>query len=57
MLFELGSSGMESIDLQVIPNAQYDSYVERVVDSSRYWVLKIATCPSLSRLQQLSLSC
>ncbi|CAJ1344204.1 unnamed protein product [Effrenium voratum] len=25
----------------VIPNAQYDSYVERVVDSSRYWVLKI----------------
>eukprot|EP00439_Symbiodinium_sp_Y106_P014224 s6031_g2.t1 len=25
----------------VIPNGEYEQYVERVVDSSRYWVLKI----------------
>ena len=26
---------------EVIPNGEHELYVERVVDSSRYWVLKI----------------
>ena len=30
---------------KVIPNGAYERYVERVVDSSRYWVLKIAGGP------------
>lgn len=33
---------------EVIPNGAYEHYVERVVDSSRYWVLKIAWAPGLA---------
>ena len=30
---------------QVIPDGAYEQYVERVLDSSRYWVLKIVRWP------------
>lgn len=31
--------------MQVIPDGAYEQYVERVLDSSRYWVLKIVRWP------------
>ncbi|CAE7771272.1 NECAP1 [Symbiodinium microadriaticum] len=42
MTIRLLDTGSETLFAQcVIPNGEYEQYVERVVDSSRYWVLKI----------------
>merc|ERR1711920_673298 len=42
MTIRLLNSGDEKLFAQcVIPNGEHEKYVERVLDSSRYWVLKI----------------
>ncbi|CAE7036052.1 NECAP2 [Symbiodinium natans] len=46
LTIRLLDNGSDNLFAQcVIPNGDYDQFVERVVDSSRYWVLKIVNGP------------